>query len=237
VPSGESPVGKRWNGGSSDAVTARTGPQSAPLSLQRPRCYSLRMRDEAPPWFVAVGASGSEGLSDIKALLAALPPRIPAVVLVVLHRRWAQPSRLKAILARACPHPVLIAEEGERFERGSVYIGEPDQHLTLAMQNFGRLVDDPERAHGNRTIDLLFRSVARRENGRMIGVVLSGSLDDGSRGLAAIHDAGGLTMVLTPGLLPRKGMPENAIAYDGPIDTIGNPRLIANAIVRAIAKG
>jgi two-component system chemotaxis response regulator CheB len=118
-----------------------------------------------------------------------------------------------------------------------VYIGEPDQHLTLAMQNFGRLVDDPQRAHGNRTIDLLFRSVVRRENGRMIGVVLSGSLDDGSRGLAAIHDAGGLTRVLTPGLLPRKGMPENAIAYDGPIDTIGNPQLIANAIVRAVAKG
>jgi two-component system chemotaxis response regulator CheB len=82
--------------------------------MELQRCYFLMMRDEAPPWFVAVGASGSEGLSDISALLAALPPPIPAVVLVVLHR-WAQPSRLKAILTHACPHPVLIAEEGERL--------------------------------------------------------------------------------------------------------------------------
>jgi chemotaxis response regulator CheB len=58
----------------------------------------------------------------------------------------------------------------------------------------------------------------------MIGVVLSGSLDDGSRGLAAIHDAGGMTMVLTPARPPQQGMPENAISYDGPIDLIGDLR-------------
>jgi two-component system chemotaxis response regulator CheB len=64
----------------------------------------------------------------------------------------------------------------------------------------------------------------------MIGVVLSGSLDDGLRGLAAIHDADGLTMVLTPSLASGRGMPENAIDYDGPIDQTSNPRQIAHAI-------
>ena len=51
----------------------------------------------------------------------------------------------------------------------------------------------------------------------MIGVVLSGSLDDGLRGLAAIHEAGGLSMVLTPAAPPRRGMPENAINYEDPL--------------------
>jgi two-component system chemotaxis response regulator CheB len=157
------------------------------------------------------------------------------VVLVVLHRPWDTPSNLRAVLSRACSHPVLISDEAERFERGSVYIGEPAQHLTLAARGLGVMVDDPEGAHKNRTVDLLFRSVAHHGHGRMIVVVLSGSLDDGSRGLAAIHEAGGLTMVLAPDQLSRQGMPENAIAYDGPIDTIGSPETIAAAVVEAIA--
>src|SRR3954451_14788189 len=64
-------------------------------------------------------------------------------------------------------------------------------------------------------------------------VVLSGALDDASRGLAAVHDAGGLTMVLTPGRSPERGMPENAISYDGPIDLIGDPLQIAEGICAA----
>jgi len=70
----------------------------------------------------------------------------------------------------------------------------------------------------------------------MIGVVLSGSLDDGSRGLAAIHEAGGLTMVLTPkAAWCDRGMPENAISYDGPISLTGTPRQLAQGICSACA--
>jgi two-component system chemotaxis response regulator CheB len=82
---------------------------------------------------------------------------------------------------------------------------------------------------------LLFTSIAKYAGKRMIGVVLSGSLDDGSRGLAAIHEAGGLSMVLTPAAPPQRGMPENAISYDGPIDLIGDPRRIAQGICAACA--
>lgn len=66
------------------------------------------------------------------------------------------------------------------------------------------------------------------------GVVLSGFLDDGSRGLAATHHAGGRTMVLKPSGSAIPGMPENAIAYDGPIDFIGSPEEIAQAIKASI---
>jgi two-component system chemotaxis response regulator CheB len=140
---------------------------------------------------------------------------------------------LRAVLARTSALPVVIASQGEHFKIGTVYIGEPSEHLTLAADSFGVLISDPDRQHGNRTVDLLFKSVAECAGARVIGVVLSGALDDGSRGLAAIHDGGGSTMVLTPSLESERGMPENAIGYDGPINLIGNPRQIAHAIREA----
>lgn len=185
-------------------------------------------------WYVAIGASGGDGLDDIKEVLRNLPAPLNAVVLIVLHRLWDARSKLAEVLARSSQMPVKIARDGEKFEVGTVYVGEPADHLTLAKNSFGLLIDDPGRHHGNRTIDLLFRSVAAHGGIRMIGVILSGSLDDGSRGLAAIKAAGGLSMVLTPSAPPTKGMPENAINFDGPIDLIGNPITIAKGICQAV---
>lgn len=185
-------------------------------------------------WFVAIGASGADGLDDIKAIVRALPPSLNAVVLIVLHRLWDKPSHLAAVLRRAAQMPVRVALDGDRFTPGTAYIGEPADHLTLAANSFGRLVDDPNRTQRNRTVDLLFRSVAAHGGSRIIGVVLSGSLDDGSRGLAAINEIGGLTMVVTPARPPEQGMPENAISYDGPIDLIGSRSEIAQAICSAV---
>jgi chemotaxis response regulator CheB len=115
------------------------------------------------------------------------------------------PTRLQAILAQNSRLPIVIAAQGERFEAGTVYIGKPSEHLTLAAHSFGALTDVPYRQYGGRTVDLLFKSVAAHAGKCMIGVVLSGALDDGSRGLAAMHDAGGLTMVLTPGASAAAG--------------------------------
>ena len=182
------------------------------------------------PWYVAIGASGGDGLDDIKALLHALPSSLEAVVLVVLHRPWDRASALAQVLTAVSSLPVHLATDGVRLHNGHAYVGAPDEHLTLLKDCLGGLVRDPGRAHANRTVDLLFESVAAHGGRHMIGVVLSGSLDDGARGLAAIKHAGGLSMVLTPGVPERHGMPENAIAFDGPIDLIGSPRQIAQAI-------
>ena len=76
-------------------------------------------------WFVAVGASGAEGLGDIKQLMQELPRSLPAVVLIVLHRPWGQPSHLRSVLAKVSKMTIHIAVEGERFETGNAYIGEP----------------------------------------------------------------------------------------------------------------
>lgn len=187
------------------------------------------------PWFIAIGASGGDGLVDIKDLLRGLPADLAAVILVVLHRDWDRISHLRAALAPASPFPVVIAEDGERFSAGTVYIGKPGDHLKLAAASLGQILHDPQRVYRNRTVDLLFSSVAAFAGERCIGIVLSGSLDDGSRGLAEIHKAGGLTMVVKP-QLGRTGMPENAITYDGPISEIGEPASIAIAISNAIGR-
>jgi chemotaxis response regulator CheB len=185
-------------------------------------------------WTVAIGASGITGLLDIKALLASFSPGINAAILVVLHRPFDHPSKLHDVLAGATAMPVIVAEQGERFERGCCYIGEPSAHLTLAARSFGGLIGDPSAMHRGRTVDLLFQSLAAHGGSRVIGVVLSGALDDGSRGLAAIHAVGGQTMVITPDSSVKPGMPENAIDYDGPIDVIGSPRQIAGAIQQLV---
>jgi two-component system, chemotaxis family, protein-glutamate methylesterase/glutaminase len=183
---------------------------------------------------VAIGASGGEGLDDIKVLLAALPADLPAVVLVVLHRPSDHLSYLKEVLSGVSQMPVLVAEEDERFRAGCCYIGEPDAHLSLAAKSRVRLVEGADQKHRNRTVDILFNSVAAHARERGIGVVLSGSLDDGSKGLAAIADAGGTTMVLTREGVAQHGMPENAAAYDRPIDVLGSAKTIAREIVRRL---
>ena len=185
------------------------------------------------PSFIAIGASGPEGMTDIIDLLHALPKPVPAVVMVVLHRPSDKASQLREVLGRACGLPVIVAEEAEGLAHGVCYIGEPAGHLTLVDRHVAHLVPDTNHGLRNRTVDALFNSLADHAGPRTIGVVLSGSLDDGSRGLAAIHAAGGVTMVLDPGLKPR-GMQQNAIDHDGPISFIGTTEQIADRIDRLI---
>jgi two-component system chemotaxis response regulator CheB len=191
-------------------------------------------RPQAGLRFVAIGASGSEGLNDIKAVLRELPATLNAAVLVVLHRPTDRISYLRDVLARSSNMPIVIAEEGERFEARICYVGEPGGHLTLAAKSRAHLVEDTGTSFRGRTVDALFGSLADLAGDQTIGVVLSGSLDDGSQGLAAIKKAGGLTMVLKTAGRSSVGMPDNAIAYDGPIDTIGNAQVIGRAIEDAV---
>ena len=178
--------------------------------------------DEAAPYYIAIGASGREGLCDLRDLLQALPARLPAIVLAVLHRPSDRISHLREVLARRSALPVMVPDENEQFQLGTCYIGEPAAHLSLAARSRVRLIEGPHNKYRNRTVDLLFSSVAAHVGTRGIGVVLRGALNDGSRGLAAIHLAGGITMVVGTRGTPAAGMPSNATDYNGPIDFIGS---------------
>lgn len=183
--------------------------------------------------YVAIGASGAQGLQDITDLLAALPASVNAAVLVVLHRPAGARSLLRQILQRRTTLPVHVCRTGDLLVAGNVYLGTPTQHLTLCRNGTALLLRDPISRFRNRTVDLLFRSVALHAGRRSVGVVLAGSLDDGSRGLAAIHDARGITMVVEPSNSGTPGMPENALTLNQRIHTIGSVAQIASAIVAA----
>ena len=189
---------------------------------------------EANPWFIAVGASGDDGLKDIRQLLALLPRDMDAVIMVVLHRKWNHVTRLRQVLA-AGPYPIKIAMQGEHLRPSTVYIGTPENHLTLLADKLGGLTNDPRAYYRNRTVDLPLTSLAEHAGKSAIGVILSGRLVDGSRGLAAIHAEGGLTMVIER---PdhSQGMPKNAIAYDGPVDVVGGFAEIAAMIGAIVTK-
>ena len=191
-----------------------------------------RVLNALSPRFVAIGASGAEGLDDIRALLHLLRKPVEAVVMVVLHRPSDKVSALRDVLARACRMKVVVASEAETLEAGVCYIGEPSGHLTLVDAHLAHLVPGSGNRLRGQTVDILFESLAKHAGARATGVVLSGALADGSRGLAAIHAAGGLTMVLNPSNKLR-GMQQNAIDYDGSITLVGTSREIASAIDQA----
>jgi two-component system chemotaxis response regulator CheB len=194
-----------------DRLLLRRCCRSEPPQLYAWLCYVAPM-SQGSPWFVAIGASGSEGLDGIKTLLNLLQRPVQAVGMVVLHRPSGKISHLGEVLARKCGIEIVLADDAEILEEGTCYIGEPDGHLTLVDTHLAHLVSGAGNRLRGQTIDVLFESLAAHSGARAVGIVLSGALDDGSRGLAAIHAAGGTIMVLDPGRKLR-GMQQNAIDY------------------------
>lgn len=148
-------------------------------------------------------------------LARSLPPDLPAAVFVVLHVAPTGKSVLPDILNRANTLPAAHATDGEEIRHGRIYVAPPDNHM-LVERDRVRLSRGP-RENGHRpAIDPLFRSAARAYEGRVVGVVLSGVLDDGSAGLLRVKVHGGATIVQDPDDALYPAMPEHAIAHVDP---------------------
>lgn len=160
---------------------------------------------------VAASAGGIEALRDV---LSGLAPDFAGVVLIVLHMPSGGASTLPAILGRVSPIPVAEAVDDEQLEGGRVYVCRADHHLLLGD---GRVrVRRGPMEHGHRpAADPLFRSAARRYGPRAVGVVLSGTLSDGTDGLRAIRSQGGVAVVQDPADALYPGMPHSAIEAVG----------------------
>jgi two-component system chemotaxis response regulator CheB len=158
------------------------------------------------------------GIDPLLQLVAELPPDFPASVLVVHHFPAQSVSALPSILNRAGPLLATQAADGERVMPGRIYAARPDRHLLVRSGRI-RLTLGP-REHGHRpAIDPLFRSAARSHGPRAIGVILSGTLDDGTSGLLAIKQAGGLAVVQDPSLAAYPGMVASAVQHV-PVDYV-----------------
>jgi two-component system chemotaxis response regulator CheB len=156
-------------------------------------------------------AASAGGVEALQYLLSQFPAAFPAAVLVVLHVPAAGGRALPRILARAGKLPAATASDGEEALPGHIYVAPPDHHM-LFLDGKIRLSRGP-RHNGHRpAADPLFISAAVARGPRVIAVVLSGTLDDGAAGCAAVERNGGLVLIQEPGDSAYEGMPRAALA-------------------------
>lgn len=156
-----------------------------------------------------VGASVG-GVDAMMKIAGRLPPSFPAPVLLAQHL-GAHPSTLPELLAYKGPNPAKFGEQGEVPVAGTIYIAPPDHHMLIEHGKI-RIWKGPKVHHTRPAIDPLFRSAAMEYGSRTIGVILTGLLDDGTAGLMAVKECGGVTVVQHPDDAQEPSMPLSALA-------------------------
>jgi two-component system, chemotaxis family, protein-glutamate methylesterase/glutaminase len=158
---------------------------------------TLVRMDTADIRAVAIGASAG-GLQALSELLPALPAESRAAVFVVLHLPRDKPSLLVDVFSQKCALNVREAEDKEPITPGTVYFAPPNYHLLVEAGPQLALSADDLVNHSRPSIDVLFDSAAQVYREHLLGIILSGANEDGAEGLAAVHAAGGLTVVQEP---------------------------------------
>jgi len=157
---------------------------------------------------IVIGASAG-GVEAISRIAAELPRDIRASIFVVLHIARGR-SMLPEILTRAGRLPAAHPTDGEPLKYGRIYVAPPDHHLVVQTGSV-RIVHTASENGVRPAVDPLFRSAARSYGSRVIGVILTGALDDGTAGIAAIKEAGGITVAQDPEEAFSPGMPRSAV--------------------------
>jgi two-component system, chemotaxis family, protein-glutamate methylesterase/glutaminase len=182
---------------------------------------------------VAVGASAG-GVEALKDFAAGLPPDLTCAILVVLHVPAAAPSVLARILGRYAPLPTTEAVDGEPLQAGTIRVAVPNWHL--AVDNHRVALSQGPTENGHRpAINTLFRSAALSFGRRAIGVLLSGVLDDGTLGSAAIRSRGGTTIAQSPDDALFPAMPLSAIRA-GVVDHVSNATEVGGLLEQLAAR-
>jgi two-component system chemotaxis response regulator CheB len=180
---------------------------------------------------VAIGASAG-GVESLRRLVRDLPRDLPAAVTVVLHLSANSRSLLAGILGRASLLPARQATDHCSLEDGQIYVAAPDHHLLVEDHEL-RVTRGPTENGVRPAVDPLFRSAAAAFGPRTVGVVLSGSLDDGTAGLFEIKRRGGWAMVQDPKEALYPAMPASAIDHVA-VDVVADSGTLGAHIVSAL---
>src|SRR6201987_3912614 len=188
---------------------------SPPARRSSPRRRSPLEHDSFP--VVGIGASAG-GLDAFRRLLAALPAGTGMAFILIQHLDPTHASMMVDLLAGHTPMKVQQAADGMPLEREHVYLIPPGAYLSV--QGGALRLSEPRERHGARLpFDFLLRSLAEEQGEHTICVILSGTGGDGSLGLKAIKEKGGLVIVQDPGEAEYDGMPRTAI-MTGAVDLV-----------------
>jgi two-component system chemotaxis response regulator CheB len=180
---------------------------------------------------VVIGASVG-GIEALREIVKGLPAGLPASIFVVVHLAPETPSILPTILERAGNLPASHPDDGEPIEPGHIYVAPPDYHMLLRREGI-RLSRGPRENRYRPAIDPLFRSAARTFGPRVVGVILSGLLNDGAAGMVAVKSRGGIAIVQDDAMFPD--MPRNAARYIRP-DRVLPIKDIAPALLEIVGE-
>jgi two-component system, chemotaxis family, protein-glutamate methylesterase/glutaminase len=177
-----------------------------------------------PKDIIVVGASAG-GIEALRVLTAALPADLSASLFIVVHTSPEAPGMLADIFSRSGNLPTTYATDREHIQKGRIYVAPPDRHL-LIEPNRVRVTRGPKENRFRPAVDPLFRSAAQTYGPRVVGVILTGYMDDGAAGLWTVKQLGGTAVVQDPrdALVPF--MPLNAVNhvkvdYCLPLEEIG----------------
>lgn len=181
---------------------------------------------------VVIGASAG-GIEALREIIGTLPVDFPASVFVVQHTGPDAPGILDVILRRAGNLPTISPRDKEHIRPGYVYVAPPDKHMLIEPSRIC-LSRGPKENRFRPAVDPLFRSAARVYGPRVIGVVLTGGLDDGTAGLWAIKQLGGTAVVQDPEDAVVPSMPASALRYVN-VDHVEPLKRIAPLLVHLTA--
>ena len=164
---------------------------------------SMKKRDI----IVIGGSTGS--LSVLKEMVKSLPADLPSAIFIVWHIAPNSPGVLPEVLERFGSLPAVNAYNNQKIETGRIYVAPPDHHL-LVEEDFIKVSKGPKENRFRPAIDPLFRSAAAAYGSRVVGVILSGGLDDGVAGLWTVKENGGIAVVQDPHDAENPSMPLSA---------------------------
>lgn len=189
---------------------------------------SLRTNLKRPSHDIIVIGGSSGSIEALLEILPLIPADIPAAIFVVVHTSPDSPYRLPEVFRREVQLDVTNVEDKMPIVYGRIYVARPDLHL-LMERDYIRVVFGAKENRYRPAIDPLFRSAARAHGPHVVGVLLSGALDDGVAGLWDIHCCGGVTVVQDPNSACSSELIQNALdAMD--IDHVAEPVKLARLL-------